>query len=245
MRTHLLGTPVDILSFEETVALAEQAIKSRSQCVHVALNVAKFVKMRDDPDLRADVTGGDIIGIDGMGIAWGLRLFGADKVPRVTGVDLMQAMLKKAAENGYRPYILGATQEILDQAVTKARARWPGLEMAGARNGYFTADDEVAIVQAINASGADCLFLAMPTPKKERFLVAYAGQLTVPFIMGVGGSVDVLAGKVARAPQWMQSAGLEWLHRLLQEPRKMFMRYASTNGRFAWIIITQRINALW
>ena len=245
MRTHLLGTPVDILSFEETVALAEQAIKSRSQCVHVALNVAKFVKMRDDPDLRADVTGGDIIGIDGMGIAWGLRLFGADEVPRVTGVDLMQAMLKKAAENGYRPYILGATQEILDQAVTKARARWPGLEMAGARNGYFTADDEVAIVQAINASGADCLFLAMPTPKKERFLVAYAGQLTVPFIMGVGGSVDVLAGKVARAPQWMQSAGLEWLHRLLQEPRKMFMRYASTNGRFAWIIITQRINALW
>lgn len=244
MRSNLLGTPVDILSFEDTVARAQHAIESREQCVHVALNVAKYVKMRDDAELRADVTGGDIIGIDGMGIAWGLRLFGADSVARVTGVDLMQAMLQKSAENGYRPYILGAAQSVLEKAVSNAKSSYTGLEMAGYRNGYFTADDEPEIVQAINDSKADCLFLAMPTPKKERFLAAHAQNLNVPFIMGVGGSVDVMAGKVSRAPKWMQSSGLEWLYRLIQEPRKMFMRYASTNGRFVAIMIGHKLKYL-
>jgi len=244
MRTQLLGTPVDILTFEETVARAEKAIVSREQCVHVALNVAKFVKMRDSAELRADVTGGDIIGIDGMGIAWGLRLFGRDNVTRVTGVDLMNAMLALSAGKGYRPFILGAKQDVLDNAIANGAARWPGLEMAGSRNGYFGQDDEADIVEQINASAADCLFLAMPTPKKERFLAAHAKSLNVPFIMGVGGSVDVLAGKVSRAPGWMQSSGLEWLFRLIQEPRKMFMRYASTNGRFAAIMIGHKLKYL-
>ncbi len=241
MRTELLGTPVDILDFDKTVAIAEQAIISREQCVHVALNVAKFVKMRDDAELRADVTSGDIIGIDGMGIAWALKLFGADHVTRVTGVDLMNAMLKLSAEKGYKPFILGAKQEVLDTAISNAKARWQGLEIAGSRNGYFGADDEAGIVAHINASNADCLFLAMPTPKKERFLAAYAKTLNVPFIMGVGGSIDVLAGHVNRAPVWMQKSGLEWLYRLLQEPRKMFARYASTNGRFIWIVLKARM----
>ncbi|WP_164116050.1 WecB/TagA/CpsF family glycosyltransferase [Sphingorhabdus sp. Alg239-R122] len=241
MRTKLLGTPVDILDFDKTVAKAEQAIISREQCVHVALNVAKFVKMRDDAELRADVTGGDIIGIDGMGIAWALKFFGVNNVTRVTGVDLMSAMLNLSAEKGYKPFILGAKQEVLDTAISNASARWPGLKMAGSRNGYFGPEDEAGIVKQINDSNADCLFLAMPTPKKERFLAAYAKSLNVPFIMGVGGSVDVLAGHVKRAPVWMQKSGLEWSYRLLQEPRKMFRRYASTNGRFLWIILKARM----
>ena len=236
MRVSFLNTPVDILGFDETVALAEQAMDERKPAVHVALNAAKLVKMRSDDELRRDVTGADIIGIDGMAISWALKLLGQPGAPRVSGVDLMMALLERCAQTGRRPFILGAKQEVLDRAAAEAKRRWPGLEFAGLRNGYYGKEDEAGIVEMIRASKADCLFLAMPTPRKERFLAAYSSQVDVPFIMGVGGSVDVLAGHVSRAPEWMQKAGLEWLHRLLQEPRKMFMRYVSTNSRFIGLL---------
>lgn len=242
MRTELLNTPVDILSFDETVVRAETAMREKKPVIHVALNAAKLVKMRSDKELRADVTGADIIGIDGMGISWGLKLLGRPGAPRVSGVDLMMALLKLSAEKGYRPFILGAKQDVLERAMSEAKRRWPGLEFAGSRNGYYGKEDEAGIVEMIRNSKADCLFLAMPTPRKERFLAGYARQVDVPFIMGVGGSVDVLAGHVSRAPLWMQESGLEWLHRLLQEPRKMFWRYASTNSRFLWLLLQAKIS---
>ena len=241
MRAELLDTPVDILTFEETVARAEQAMREKRRIVHVALNAAKFVKMRSDEELRRDVTSADIIGIDGMAISWALRVLGCPGAPRVSGVDLMIALFELSAEKGYRPFILGAKQEVLEQAMAEAQRRWPGLQFAGARNGYYGKEDEAAIVKMIQVSRADCLFLAMPTPRKERFLAAHADQANVPFIMGVGGSVDVLAGQVSRAPLWMQKAGLEWLHRLLQEPRKMFWRYVSTNSAFIFLVLRARV----
>jgi N-acetylglucosaminyldiphosphoundecaprenol N-acetyl-beta-D-mannosaminyltransferase len=242
MRTNLLGTPVDILTFEETLAQIEDVIVSRKKCVHVALNAAKFVKMRDNVELRNDVLSADIIGIDGMGVAFALRFLGAGKAPKVSGADLMMALMERCAKTGHKPYILGAKQAVLDRAIANGQANWPGLEIAGSRNGYFGAEDEAQIVADIAKSEADCLFLAMPTPQKERFLGQYADQLNVPFIMGVGGSVDVLAGQVKRAPIWMQRAGLEWFYRLLQEPRKMFWRYASTNGRFIWLVLREGVS---
>ena len=241
MRSEFLGTPVDLLDFGATVAAAEQAIRRKEKCVHVALNVAKFVKLQDDAELRRDVHGGDIVGVDGMGIAWALNWIEGHDVDRVPGVDLMMALLELGAREGFRPYILGAKQDVLQQAVENAQQRWPGLEFAGYRNGYFGADDEPGIVEAINASGADCLFLAMPTPMKERFMAKHRSALQPSFIMGVGGSVDVLAGAVKRAPAWMQKTGLEWFYRLYQEPRKMFMRYATTNSRFAGILIAHKV----
>lgn len=241
MRVHLLDTPIDILDLEATMARCEQAMASRALCVHVAMNAAKFVKMRSDEELDRDVRSADIIGIDGMGIVLALRLFGLHNAPKVSGVDLMMHLLGHCARHGRHPYILGAKQGVLDRAITAAQKRWPELVMAGARNGYFGAADEADIVTNIRNSGADCLFIAMPTPRKERFLAQYAEDLGVPFIMGVGGSVDVLAGHVSRAPTWMQRSGLEWLHRLVQEPRKMFWRYASTNGRFLAVVIGGRL----
>lgn len=241
MRANLIDTPVDILTFKETIERIEYAMQTRQQCVHVALNAAKFVKMRDDKVLRTDVTGADIIGIDGMGISFALRFLGAKTAPKVSGADLMMALMERGAKAKYRPYILGAKQSVLDAAIAQSKINWPGLEIAGSRNGYFGEEDEAQIVADIQASKADCLFLAMPTPKKERFLAKYADILDVPFIMGVGGSIDVLAGHVKRAPQWMQRSGLEWFYRLVQEPRKMFWRYASTNGRFVWITLMAKL----
>jgi N-acetylglucosaminyldiphosphoundecaprenol N-acetyl-beta-D-mannosaminyltransferase len=232
-RVVFMETPIDLLSMDETVALAEQAMASRRPMRHVAINVAKLMKLGKDPELARDVNDSDIVGLDGMGVVWALRLFGVRKARRVAGCDLMMALLDHCARKGRKPYVLGAKQDVLDRALAVAAQRYTNLQFAGSRNGYFGPADEDEIVEAIRASGADCLFVAMPTPRKERFLARNADRLGVPFIMGVGGSVDVLAGHVSRAPQWMQDMGLEWLHRLLQEPRKMAWRYISTNSAFA------------
>jgi N-acetylglucosaminyldiphosphoundecaprenol N-acetyl-beta-D-mannosaminyltransferase len=237
MRIEFLGTPMDLLSAEETIGQALRAMQGGRPVTHVALNVAKFVKMRRDAELRRDVEQADIIGIDGMGLVLALRLFGQRGTERVTGVDLMFGLLERCAGLGLRPFLLGARPEVLERAAAVARERWQGLDFAGLQDGYFSPADERDVADRIRASDADCLFVAMPTPRKERFLHQHGRSLGVPFIMGVGGSVDVLAGVVSRAPSWMQKLSLEWLHRLLQEPRKMFWRYASTNAAFAAIVV--------
>ncbi|MGO4572278.1 WecB/TagA/CpsF family glycosyltransferase [Microvirga sp. 2TAF3] len=236
MRVSFLDTPVDVLTLQETIEVAVDAMRSRRRVRHVAMNVAKLVKMRSDSVLRGDVLKSDIIGIDGAGIVLGARLQGIPVPGRVAGIDLMEALLQECAQKGFKPYFLGAKEDVIQKAVAVARRRFPGLNFAGMRNGYFNTDQEAEIVAQINASGADCLFIGMPTPRKERFLAAYAESLHPPFLMGVGGSLDVLAGQVSRAPEAMQRFGLEWLHRLLQEPRRMAWRYVSTNTVFAVLL---------
>jgi N-acetylglucosaminyldiphosphoundecaprenol N-acetyl-beta-D-mannosaminyltransferase len=236
MRAEFLGVPIDLLTFDQTVDIARRAMETRQTVQHVALNVAKLVKAQTDIELRRDVSESDIVGIDGMGIVWGARALGVDVPERVPGVDLMERLLALCAAQGFRPYLLGARREVLERAMTIASRRWPGLGFAGAHDGYFTAADEPSIVAGIRDSHADCLFIAMPTPHKERFLHRYRSSLNVPFIMGVGGAFDVLAGQTRRAPAAMQQAGLEWLYRTWQEPRRMWWRYASTNAAYARLL---------
>jgi N-acetylglucosaminyldiphosphoundecaprenol N-acetyl-beta-D-mannosaminyltransferase len=233
MRTEFLGVPIDTMTFDETVARAIHAMRSKQLTQHVALNVAKLIKLRHDSELRRDVIESDIVGIDGMGIVWGARALGVPVPERVAGVDLMQRLLAICAEQGFRPYLFGARPDVLKTAIARATQRWPGLVLAGYRDGYDGARDEAAAVAAIRESAADCLFIGMPTPHKERFLHAHRHQLGVPFIMGVGGGIDILAGHTARAPASIQRIGLEWLYRIYQEPGRMWWRYVSTNAAFA------------
>ncbi|UTD27955.1 WecB/TagA/CpsF family glycosyltransferase [Bradyrhizobium sp. WD16] len=236
MRASFLECPVDILSMAETVDLARRAMRSRQRLQHVALNVAKLVNMRLDPVLAADVANSDVVSIDGMGIVWGARALGLPVKSRVAGVDLLAELLAVCASEGFKPYFLGATPPVLQRAVERVRGRHPSLVLAGYKDGYFGREDEAAVVSDIRASGADCLFIGMPTPRKERFLAAHRDVLGVPFIMGVGGSFDILAGEVRRAPARMQQLGLEWLYRVYQEPGRMWWRYARTNTLFAGIL---------
>ena len=236
MRTEFLGVPIDAMTFDETVAQAVDAMRSGRLTQHVALNVAKLIKLRHDPDLRRDVIESDIVGVDGMGIVWGARALGVNVPERVPGVDLMQRLLAICASEGFRPYFFGARPEVLNIAIGQALQRWPRLNIAGCRDGYEGARDEAAAVAAIRESAPDCLFIGMPTPYKERFLHKHRFRLGVPFIMGVGGGIDVLAGHVARAPAPMQRIGLEWLYRIYQEPRRMWWRYVSTNVAFAGML---------
>ena len=231
-----LGCPISILTMDETVELARGSMRDRTRLQHVALNVAKLVNARSDTVLAADVANSDVVSIDGMGVVWGARLLGLPVRERVAGVDLMARLLTVCAEDGFRPYFLGATGEVLQLAVAQVQARHRGLRFAGFRDGYFKPGQEADVVREIRDSGADCLFIGMPTPRKERFLAAHRDALNVPFIMGVGGAFDVLSGRVQRAPLRMQALGLEWLFRIYQEPRRMWWRYAKTNALFVAIL---------
>lgn len=236
-RLDFFGAPLDPLTMDEMLERAERAMAARDPMVHVSLNVAKLVNMASDPQLGDDVRRGDVVTADGMGIVWGARLLGHPVPERVAGVDVMNGLLRLCAERGYRPFILGAEETVLQTAASNLTARYPGLRFAGLRNGYFRADEEEGIARQIRDSKADCLFVAISSPKKERFMKAHGPAMGVPFVMGVGGAIDVAAGIVSRAPAWMQRCGMEWLYRLCQEPRRMWRRYLVTNGLFGlWLL---------
>jgi N-acetylglucosaminyldiphosphoundecaprenol N-acetyl-beta-D-mannosaminyltransferase len=237
VRVEFIGLPIDILSSRETVDLAVAAMRSRKRLQHVAINVAKIVKARSDAELRRDIVGSDLVGIDGMGVVLGLRLAGYDVPERVAGVDVMVAILMRCAKDGFSPFFFGATKSVVEAAAEAACRQFPGLKMAGIENGYFTLEEEPAIIDRIRESRADCLFIGLPTPRKERLLAKYRDSLGIPFIMGVGGSFDVLAGQVRRAPLWVRRWGLEWAYRVYQEPGRLWWRYASTNLAYAGLMV--------
>lgn len=237
MRAVLFGCPVDIVTMAETIDQVKSAVRTRQRLHHVALNVAKLVNMRGDADLASDIKSSDLIGIDGMGILLAARLMGLPARERVTGIDLMGEVLELCAREGFRPYFLGASKSVVNAAAAAISARLPSIEFAGIRDGYFQAHEEEQLVAEIRASKADCLFVGMPTPKKERFLAAHREELQVPFIMGVGGAFDILAGRIRRAPSQWQRFGMEWLFRVYQEPRRMWWRYLKTNTIFAGLLL--------
>lgn len=241
-RGFIFGVPVDLLTMDETVDLVRRSIHSRRRLHHVALNVAKLVNLQTNPDLRRDVVESDIVGVDGMGIVWGARLLDVPVPERVTGVDLMGRVLDLCASESLRPYFFGAAPDVLGDALSAVRERWPTLEIAGSRHGYFNVEDEADIVAAIRDSRADCLFVAISTPIKEQFCRRHRDQLGVPFVMGVGGSFDILAGKTRRAPYLLQRMGFEWAYRLACEPRRMWRRYLFTNARFAYLLTRAFLN---
>lgn len=239
-RIDFLGCPMDVASMSDTVETIRHAISKGDFTQHVVVNVAKLVNMRNDSQLRESVHSCDIINIDGMGVVLGARFLGHSVPERVAGVDLFHELLKMSTVNKLSVFLLGAEQEVLTHTVNNVLDSYPELILAGYHHGYFW-DDEQAIVDKIRASGAQLLFVAITSPKKENFINRWKDQLGVNFVMGVGGTFDVVAGKVKRAPKWMQQYGLEWLYRVIQEPGRMWKRYLTTNVRFAYLLIIEKL----
>ena len=216
----------------QMVARIDTVIAGRGFAQHAAINAAKIVVMRQDHELERIVRECELVSADGQSIVWASRIL-SDPLPvRVTGIDLMQELLALAERRGYRVFILGAREDVLAGAIARIHARHPQLVLAGMRDGYFSDDDAEAVADEIASHRPDIVFVAMPSPRKEYWLGRYGRRLGAPFVMGVGGSVDVLAGHVRRAPLAMQRLGLEWLFRLAQEPRRLGGRYLTTNTRF-------------
>jgi len=150
---------------------------------------------------------------------------------------LMEELLARAALRRWPVYLLGAREEVVSKVAAVEQQRHPGLVVAGYRNGYWTPEQEDDVVRAVAIARPKVLFVAMPSPQKEHFLARHKETLRVPFVMGVGGSFDVVAGVTSRAPRWMQATGIEWVYRLIQEPRRMARRYAVGNTKFILLVL--------
>ena len=179
----------------------------------------------------------DLIVADGSAVVWASRILGQKLPQRVTGIDLMYGMLKRGNSNGYRIFCLGAKEEISLKVAQRIQKDYPGAVVAGRHHGYFTEEEETEIAEQIKAARPDILFVAITSPKKEKFLARWSGFIDVPICHGVGGSFDVFAGKVDRAPLAWQKFGLEWLYRLKQEPRRLWRRYFVTNTSFIILLL--------
>jgi len=241
-RIIIFNCPFDILTMEETVKIINTSIREKKQLKHVVVNVAKLVYMQKDLELYESVVNSDIINPDGQAIVWASKFLGKPLPERVTGIDLMQNLVKLAYEKGYKIFFFGAKEEVVKKVVEKYSNEFSKDIIAGYRNGYFKQNEEEFVAKQIADSGADILFVAISSPKKEIFLNKYKGTINVPFIMGVGGSFDVVAGVIKRAPKWMQKCGLEWFYRLLQEPKRMWKRYLFTNVIFIYLFIKEFIS---
>ena len=235
-RAELLGLSFDAVTTETAVARCLEFCRApRTSHTVITANASHLCMMHHDPELTLACRAAHLTVADGMSVVWALRASGQPAPERVAGVDLMARLLASAGEHRLRVYLLGARREVVLALVETSRVQYPGIEIAGFRDGYFGLDDHLGIVEEVRASRADILFVGMPSPFKETWCERHRQRLEVPVIMGVGGSFDVLAGFIRRAPRWAQARGLEWFWRLLMEPRKLWKRYLTTNIEFIWL----------
>jgi N-acetylglucosaminyldiphosphoundecaprenol N-acetyl-beta-D-mannosaminyltransferase len=240
-KTSILNTYIHNMTMQETLQLIDESITKGNQLHHVVVNAAKIVAMQTDLQLRESVNGSDLINADGQAVVWASKFLGKPLKERVAGIDLMVKLVELAHNNEWKLFFFGASEEVVTAVVDRYSKEYSPLIIAGYRNGYFQKGEEQEIARQISDSRAQILFVAISSPKKEKFLFENKALLTnVNFIMGVGGSFDVVAGKVARAPKWMQDFGLEWFYRLIQEPRRMWKRYLIGNAKFIFLVLKEK-----
>ena len=223
MRSDVLGIPIDSVTKDEAVVILEKYISDGEPRLVATANAEMIMLAQNDADLAGILCGASLVVPDGAGVVWAAKYNGNPVKERVAGFDLAQALLLKAAQKGYSVYLFGGAPGVAEKAAETAQTSYPGLVIKGIRNGYFSSSDESAIIDEIKSSQADILLVALGVPKQEKWLSAHLGELGVPVAMGVGGTFDVMAGLVRRAPVWMQQSGLEWLYRLLCQPER-FLR---------------------
>lgn len=240
-KINILNTTIHNLSMKETLALVSQAISVKQQLHHVVVNAGKIVAMQKDEALRKSVNESDLINADGQAVVWAAKILGKPLKERVAGIDLFENLVQMAHQQNHKIFLLGAKEEVVQKVSEIYQEKFNSNLIAGYRNGYFTREDEPQVAQQIAASGAQMLFVAITSPIKENFLYNHRELLKdVPFIMGVGGSFDVISGLTKRAPVWMQNAGLEWFYRFLQEPKRMWKRYLIGNSTFIWLVLKEK-----
>lgn len=236
---NIFGIPINAMTMNEALDYIHEHIADRKKLQIGVVNAAKVVNMRRNPELGQDVLSSDLILADGAAVVWASRILGNPLPERVAGIDLMFGLLERGNQHKYRVYCFGATEEVSRKVADNIAHDYPNAILAGRRNGYFSVEDEEGIALDIKDSKPDILFVAITSPKKENFLARYSQMMGVPVCHGVGGSFDVYAGKVKRAPLIWQRLGMEWLYRVLQEPRRMWKRYLVTNTIFCWMILRE------
>ena len=220
----ILGVPVHPMTMKQSVDSLEQRMLAGEQTFVVTANAEIIMMCQEDAAYNNIISQkAELVLPDGAGAVWAGRHLGYKVPERVAGFDLYNQLLALSAKKGYKAYFFGGSPGIAEAAKAKSEEMYPGVKIVGCHNCYFTDADVPAIIEAINQSGAGMLFVALGAPKQERWILAHREELKPRILMGIGGSFDVLAGKMERAPKWMQDASLEWAFRLYKQPSR-FMR---------------------
>ena len=216
----ILGVPVDAITMGEAVARIDGFIEKRTPVLVATANAEMLMRATHDGALRRILQGAAMVTPDGAGTVWAAHHLGYAMPERVAGYDMVQELMREAPAKHRRIFFFGSAPGVADKAKAKAEQLYPGIEIVGTRNGFFTAADEPAIIEEIKAAHPDILLAALGVPKQEKWLAKHLGELGVPVAIGVGGTFDVMAGVMKRAPRWMQRAKLEWLFRGMMQPQR-------------------------
>jgi N-acetylglucosaminyldiphosphoundecaprenol N-acetyl-beta-D-mannosaminyltransferase len=236
-RIELFGCPLDIVDFEETAAWCRKTIQGNAPPVQLmTINAQSLLLVKDDAEVGEAVKKAGLIVGDGVSIAIATRALKLPWKGRVTGVDLTQRILADGMSYGLKVFYLGATPATVKRLVEVTAERYPGVQVVGAQDGFYDRKNDGPIIDRIRASGAQVLFVGMPTPYKEIWLQKNMERLGVRLAIGVGGTFDVMTGQVKRAPVVFQNIGMEWLWRMMMEPRKMWKRNVVYNSRFLYLL---------
>ncbi|WP_302815804.1 WecB/TagA/CpsF family glycosyltransferase [Selenomonas flueggei] len=219
-QVNILGVNVDAVTMAEAVAHVTEAMDVRANVMIATANAEMIMRATHDEELRDILNAAALVVPDGAGTVWAARHLGHAMPERVAGYDLAQELLRRAPAEGRRIYFFGAAPGVAEKAKEKAEQLYPGIEIVGVRNGFFSPADNAAIIAEIRAARPDLLLVALGVPKQEKWIAAHLAELDVPAAIGVGGTLDVMAGVMKRAPYWMQKAKLEWLFRGLMQPKR-------------------------
>ena len=216
----ILGVPVAALTMREAVEQAERWMDERRGALIATANAEMIMNATRDEELFEILRSADLVVPDGAGTVWAAHHLGYEMPERVAGYDLSQELLRRAPQKNRRVFFFGSAPGVAEKAKQKAEELYPGISVVGVRNGYFSSEEEPEIIREIREARPDLLLVALGVPKQEKWLNKHKEELDVPVSIGVGGTLDVMAGTMRRAPVWMQKAKLEWLFRGLLQPKR-------------------------
>lgn len=218
-RVDILGVGFDNITKQEAVEHA-YALQSEHKGYYVVTPNPEIVMLaRENEDMRSAAQDAELVIADGIGIIYGAKILGTPMRERIPGIDFSTALMEKMEQEGRSVFLFGSKPGVADKAAENLSKRYPGLKFVGTNDGYFT--DDAPIIEKINAAKPDLLFVCLGAPKQEKWMRSHAKELDVGLMIGAGGSLDVFAGVVERAPEVWQKMGLEWLYRLLKEPKRI------------------------
>ncbi|MFA6074433.1 MAG: WecB/TagA/CpsF family glycosyltransferase [Negativicutes bacterium] len=239
-RVEILGVGIDPVTMNEAVAFCEKQIVSRVPAEIITANAEMIMQANTNPQLLKAMLNAALVIPDGAGVILAAKYFGLAIPERVAGYDLSQELLKLAAKKNFRVFFLGAAPGVANQAKTAAEAKYAGLQIVGVENGYFAPNEQEAVIEAVTKAQPDILLVALGVPRQELWLEEHLQVLGVPVCIGVGGTFDVMAGIVKRAPLWMQRIHLEWAYRLIMQPWRIIRMM--NLPKFAFKVLISKLN---
>jgi N-acetylglucosaminyldiphosphoundecaprenol N-acetyl-beta-D-mannosaminyltransferase len=242
-RLIICDIPVDSLTMDEVLELISAHIKTKRKTTIFTPNADHVVKARFDQELKKAYSEADLSLVDGMPLVWVSGIFGKRLPQRINGTNLFLKLCETCSERGFSMFLLGAREEVTGKAVNTIHKRFPSLKLSGSYTPPFEAvfeDDEVwKIAEQVNRARPDIVCVAFGCPKQEKWISRYRESLDATIFLTIGASLDFISGRLRRAPEWIQNAGLEWLWRLAQEPRRLWKRYLIGNTIFLYMIVKE------